>query len=94
MDPKNTVELKGRNKATIIGADYATTEVDAKFWEEWQAASEEFAPLRSKAIFVAKNAASVAAMGRELAKETTGFEPMKTDGKDKRATGVKKADNE
>lgn len=89
MDPSKTVELNGRNKAVIIGADYATTEVGAEFWEHWEAANAEFAPLRSKAIFVAKNATEVAAIAKELKDETTGLEPMKQDGKDKRASGVK-----
>lgn len=94
MDPTKTVELSGKNKSLIVGGEFAITEVDADFWEQWLAANQEFAPIRSKAIFVAKNAADVKAVAAELKEELTGLEPMRTDGKDKRAAGVKSADKE
>lgn len=93
MDPNNKVELRGKNKVTIIGADYAVTQVDAEFWESWVAVNKEFAPFLSGAIFVGKNEAAVADTAKELAKTKTGFEQMQTDGKDPRASGVKTADN-
>jgi hypothetical protein len=89
MEPERTVELRGINKATIIGADHATTEVDAEFFEQWAAVHKEFPAVKSGAIFVAKNAADVAAIARENKARKTGFERMKTDGKDDRAAGVK-----
>ena len=50
MDPTKTVELKGKNKALIVGADYASTEVDADFWEQWAAVNKEFPAVKSGAI--------------------------------------------
>jgi len=94
LDPQIKVELNGANKATIIGAGYGSTEVDGDFWELWAAQNKEFAPFKSQAIFVAKNATEIVAVAAELKDETTGLEPMKTDGNDKRAKGVKKADKE
>lgn len=74
--PDNKVLLKGLNRVAIIGADYATTEVDGEFWEAWKAKNADFAPLKSGAIFEAKSAADAVAVARELADEKTGFEPM------------------
>lgn len=92
-DPTKTVELNGKNKSLIIGADYGTTEVDADFWEQWFSANKEYPAIKSGAIFVAKSAADAVSVAAELREQETGFEPMRTDGKDKRASGVKKADN-
>lgn len=94
MDPTKKVELVGKNKALIVGADYASTEVDGDFWEQWAAVNKEFPAVKSGAIFVAKSAADVAAVARENVDRKTGFEPMRTDGKDERATGVKSADKD
>jgi hypothetical protein len=94
MDPTKTVELKGKNKSLIIGADYSTTEVDADFFEQWVAVNKEFPAVKSGAIFVAKSAADVAAVAAEFKDRKTGFEPMRTDGKDERASGVKAADKD
>ena len=94
MDPAKTVELKGKNKALIIGAEYGTTEVDGEFWEQWAAVNKEFPAVKSGAIFVAKNAAEVAAIAEDFKDRKTGFEAMRTDGKDDRAAGVKSADKE
>lgn len=91
MDPSKTIEIKGQNKVVIIGADYATTEVDGDFFEQWLAVNKEFPAVKSGAIFVAKSSADVAAVAKEFAERETGFEPMRTDGKDKRASGVKKS---
>lgn len=90
MDPSKKVELEGKNKALIVGADYATNEVDGDFWEQWAAVNKEFPAVKSGAIFVAKSLTEAAAIAEEFKERPTGFEPMRTDGKDKRASGVKK----
>ncbi len=89
LDPSKTVTLNGKNKAVILGAEYASTEVDGDFWEQWLAVNKEFPAVKAGAIFVAKSATDVAAVAREFADRRTGFEPMQTDGKDPRAQGVK-----
>ncbi len=89
MDPTKRVELKGKNKYLIVGAEYATTEVDADFFEQWAAVNKEFPAVKSGAIFVAKNAAEVAAMAAEFKDRKTGFEPM-----DPKSHGVKPADKD
>ena len=89
MDPTKTVELKGKNKSLIIGAEYATTEVDADFFEQWAAVNKEFPAVKSGAIFVAKNAAEVAAVASEFKDRKTGFEAM-----DPKSHGVKPADKD
>ena len=94
MDPTKTVELAGKNKSLIVGAEYASTEVDGDFWEQWAAVNKEFPAVKSGAIFVAKSVADIVAVARENADRKTGFEPMRTDGKDERATGVKSADKD
>lgn len=90
LDKSKTVELAGANRAKIVGADYGLTQVDVEFWEQWKAMNAEFPALKVKALFVAKNVADAEEQANELKTETTGFEPMRTDGKDKRAKGVKK----
>ena len=92
MDPSKTVELNGLNRARIIGATHATTEVDADFWNEWKTFHADFPAVRSGSIFEAKSAVDAAAMARELEREQTGFEPMARDGKDERAAGVTSVD--
>ena len=89
MDPAKTVELKGKNKALIVGAEYATTEVDADFFEQWAAVNKEFPAVKSGAIFVAKSAADAAAMAAEFKDRKTGFEAM-----DPKSNGVKPADKD
>ena len=92
MDPSKTVTISGKNKATIIGATHATTDVDGDFWADWYAVNKEFPPVASGAIFVAKNQADAQSIAVEFKDRKTGFEPMRTDGKDERASGVKSAD--
>lgn len=92
--PKNPdvkVELNGKNKIIIVGAEYGLTTVDAEFATAWFAANAEFAPVKSCAIFMAESQSDIVSMGAELAEVETGFEGMRTDGKDKRAKGVKTA---
>jgi len=91
LDPTKKVELKGKNGAMIIGAEHGTTEVDGEFWETWKTVHKNFPALTSGAIFEAKNVADAASIAKELKDEKTGFEPMRTDGKDERASGVKTA---
>jgi hypothetical protein len=76
LDPTQKVELAGLNKALIIGAEYATTEVDGELWETFEALHKEFGPLKSGAIFVAKTRDDAKAKAKELSKEKTGFEKM------------------
>ena len=88
LDPSIKVALAGLNKVTIIGADYASTEVDAEFFGIWSKANKDFGPLKSGAIFAGKSSADVKAAAKEFGERETGFEPMKKKG-DKRAAGVK-----
>lgn len=91
MKPEQTVTLKGANRATIIGAEHGTTEVDADFWGVWESTHKEYAPLKSGAIFVAKSAADVEAAATERKGEKTGFERI--DPKAAKKNGVEKADD-
>lgn len=86
------VTLKGLNSSPIIGATHGATEVDAEFWATWEGVNKDFPALKSGAIFMAKNSVEVAAVATEFAERETGFEPMRKDGKDKRAAGVKTND--
>jgi len=92
LKPEDTVELAGVNKALIIGADHATTPVDAEFWETWKIAHKDFAPLKSGAIFEAKSESEAKAVAKELKDEKTGFEKMPSDEKSLKKAGVKPAD--
>jgi len=76
MDPKKTVTINGKNKSTIIGAGYATTEVDGAFWADWSRVHQEFKPLKSGTIFAAKSHQDLAAMAKEFRERKTGLEPM------------------
>lgn len=76
LDENKIVELQGKNKAIVIGADHAVTEVDSEFWEPWAASHKEYAPFKAGAIFVAKSAADVAAMAKDLKGVKTGFEGL------------------
>ena len=87
-DPTKTVEIKGLNKSSIIGADHISTEVDEDFWNAWAIVNKRFPPLKAGSIFVSKSAPDAAAIAKELKDQKTGFEPMKQDG-DERAKGVK-----
>lgn len=90
IDPNSKVTLNGLNKAVIIGATYATTEVDEEFWEIWKAAhAGTFKPFDSGAIFEARNSNEAAEKGKELAGERTGLEPLERD-----AAGVKPAEKD
>lgn len=92
-DHKKSITLKGKNSAVIIGADYAITEVDADIFDAWLAANKDFPAIKSGAIFVAKTASDAGAIAKEFKDRPTGFEPMRTDGNDERASGTKTVDN-
>lgn len=76
MDHNKRVEIKGLNKSVIVGAPYATTMIDADFWEQWIAANAEFTPVKSGAIFTAKNDADAQAKAKEFEKRKTGLEGL------------------
>lgn len=95
-DDKNTkVELEGqrqaqaRSKIILLSEDdYGTTEVDSSFWEAFCArVGPDFAPIKSGAIFVAKNEKEAKAIAKDLKGKKTGHEPLAQE------TGeIKKAD--
>lgn len=86
MDPSTTVTVKGTNSAgkgiggSPIIIPYATTEVDADFWEAWSLVhnqkGKEFPALKSGAIFQAKDEASAKSLYREGEKRKTGLEQL------------------
>lgn len=88
-NPSHKVELNGRNKSIIVGVDYGLTTVDAEFATAWFAANKEYAPVKSCAIFMASNVDDATAIGKEMTNVLTGFEGLRTDGKDTRASNVK-----
>lgn len=77
------VTLNGVNKALIIGSTYATTEVDADFWNAWAAANSKFSVLVNGAIFVAKSDKEVSAVAKDVESKKTGLEPLNINGKNK-----------
>jgi len=60
-------------------------DVPADFWEQWEPLHKDFGPLKSGAIFVAKDKASGGDMAKDFDK--TGFEPI-----DQKSNGVVPAD--
>lgn len=95
-DDKNTkVELAGqrqaqaRSKIVLLSEDdYGTTEVDESFWEAFcKRVGPDFAPLKSGAIFVAKNEKEAKAKHKDLKGQKTGHEPLPQETGD-----IKKAD--
>ena len=89
LDPSKKVEINGLNRSLIVGAPYATTEVDGEFWEQWKTVHKDFPAIKSGAIFEAGNAAEAAAVAKELEGEKTGSEPM-----EQNADGVKAVDKD
>lgn len=90
------IELAGQNQRykelgieiiLLKDDDYGTTEVEASFWEAWkQIVGQDFAPLKSGAIFESKNATEAKAQAKDLKEKRTGHEPMpQTDGNVKAA---------
>lgn len=72
-------QMQARSPIILLGDDdYGTTEVDASFWDAWKAAvGPEFAPLKSGAIFEAKNTNEAGAKAKDLKDKKTGHEPAK-----------------
>lgn len=73
------VTLAGLNSSKIIGASHVTTEVDQEFWDTFKAAHTDYAPLKSGAIFDARNETEAQAKGKELKNQKTGFEALPQD---------------
>lgn len=90
---KQKVTLDGYHKSKIVARDgspaatFVTTEVDQEFWDTWKTAYSGYAPLKSGAIFEARNETEAVSKAKELRKEKTGFEPL-----EQSAIGVKPAD--
>lgn len=90
---KQKVTIAGTYSSKIVkkdgspAADYVTTEVDADIWDTWKKAYSDYGPLKSGAIFEARNRTEALDKAKELKNEKTGFEPMAQD-----ALGVKKVD--
>lgn len=86
MIPDTKVTIKGTNSAgkgiggVPIIIPYATTEVDAEFWESWMLVhnqkGKEFPALKSRAIFQAKDEESAKSLFRENEKHKTGLEQL------------------
>jgi hypothetical protein len=76
QNPKITVVVNGLNKATIIGASHATTEIDADIWEAWKAEHKDFPAIKAGALFSAKTADEAKGKMTEMKDEKTGFESM------------------
>jgi ribosomal protein L31 len=87
LDPKKRVEIAGLNKKILIGSTFTTTEIDAEIWDAWHAVNAGSHLLKSKALFVCRNAAEGAAMAKDSPK--TGLEQMS-----QTAMGVKPADKD
>lgn len=82
------VTLDGLYKARIVGSTHVSTSVDAELWEAWKASvGKDYAPLKSGAIFEARNETDALDKAKDLRGEKTGFEPMAQD-----AGGVKKTE--
>lgn len=76
-----SVTLKGKNSRVVAGLyvpeqDFATTEVDADFWEAWLKEHSTFPAVTSNSIFVANDSSSADAVAKELRAESTGFEQL------------------
>jgi len=89
MDPKATVKINGLNDApkgrngVIMAVPYMTTQVDKEFWDMWHAVHAHprnpFQPLKSGAIFVAKDEKDAKAIYREREDDKTGLEQLNPD---------------
>jgi len=78
-DVSKKVKIHGLNRSKIIGASYAATRVDRELWDRWIVAHKDFSAVVSGAIFAAKNANDIQAIGKENENRKTGFEPAKED---------------
>lgn len=90
LDSGHEVKLNGQNSAQdgspiilLSERDCGYTDVDASFWDAWKTqVGADFAPLKSMAIFEAKNERDAKAVHAEVKKEKTGHEPMPQKSKD------------
>lgn len=82
------VELEGQRQTQkrspviiLTPDDFGVNEVDAAFWAEWKSqVGEDYAPLKSGAIFEAKSAKEAEAKAKDLKGKKTGHEGVeKTD---------------
>lgn len=65
---------------TLSDEDCGYTEVDADFWEEFKRrVGPEFAPIKSGAVFEAKNTKEAEAKQKDLKSKKTGHEPVGQD---------------
>lgn len=86
LDPSRQIVIKGLNSAPkgVGGArmviPYATTEVDKDLWDAWKLVhnheTKPFGPLKSGAIFEAKNEDHARGIAKEQVKRITGLQPM------------------
>ncbi len=91
------VELAGQRQAQegrpiilLSQDDVGYTEVDAEYWEAFKKqVGPDFAPIKSGAVFEAKDQGDAKAKAKELKKEKTGVEPLSQE-----APGIKSADKE
>jgi len=90
-----TVGLAGQRQAqerspiiTLSADDYGVTEVDTSFWEAFKArVGKDFAPIKSGAVFEAKNTNDIKAKAKDLKGEKTGFEAMDKETKEVKTEG-------
>jgi hypothetical protein len=82
-DPQNRdikVKIAGTSGEKLEGGLYlpprafATTVVEADFWERWKAAYSGFPPLKNRALFEARNEQEAGSKAKDA--ERTGFEQM------------------
>jgi hypothetical protein len=79
-----SVELAGQRQTQarspivlLSEEDYGTTEVDASFWDAFKKrVGPDFAPIKSGAIFEAKNEKEAKAIHKDIKGKKTGHEPL------------------
>lgn len=87
MDPETKVTIRGLNAAQRgtngqpIVVPFIATEIDKEFWDAWEKAHGEkarkpFPPIKSGAIYVAKNATDANAIARENEARLTGLQGL------------------
>jgi len=79
-DSSKKVTINGKNKALLIGSEYATTEVEEDFWKAWMAVNKDFPPLKSGAMFFAKAQLDARSIAIEYKPRKSGFEAMSPTG--------------
>lgn len=92
-----TVEIAGQRQAQerskiilLTDDDYGTTEVEESFWEAFKKrVGPDFTPIKSGALFEAKNEREAKAVNKSLKGKKTGHEPL---AQEDAASGIKSAD--